>query len=144
MSSAAFEVRDVGATRFYVEPLVSEASIDDRFVDALADRFGARLAVIASLPDDKDIGGVVDAFAARDIVPLHIVLHGTRGYLSYEAVRSRYPDQILADLKFDDSTGLSSLFGSLVDAGDHDALYVIGTHTFIRTVKRAVRSLEAG
>ncbi len=139
LASAAFVNAQVGSAQLYVEPLISAASIDDRFLDGLAEQYGDRLAVVASLPDDKGIDGVVDAVARRDLPMFHIVLHGTRGYLTYETVKSRFSGQVLADVQFDDIGRLQAELRDLVDTGNWRALYVIGTHTFIRGVKLALR-----
>ena len=141
LASAAFRVAPLGPARLYVEPLISAASLDNRFLDGLVERYGEGLAVIASLPDDKEINGVIDALSARDVPVFHIVLHGTRGYLSYETTKSRFAASILADLRFDDVDGLQSVLTEFVRGGDRKAVYIVGTHTFIRAVKLALREV---
>ncbi len=144
IASAAFQKCLLGGIPVFIEPLISDASVDDGFVDGLVERYGGGLAVVASLPDDKGIDGVVDAFARREVAMHHVVLHGTRGYLNYETVKARFADQILVDVKFDDTDRFVSLLKSLSGNDDCAALYVIGTHTFIRSVKLAVRAMLEG
>lgn len=139
IASAAYCTARIGAAEIHVEPLISVTSMDERFLDGLSARYGDALAVVASLPDDKGIDEVVDAIADRGLPMFHIVLHGTRGYLSYETVKARFGDRIAGDVRFDDVEHLRVLLEGLVDDGGWNGLYIIGTHTFVRGVKVALR-----
>ena len=144
IASAAYCTARIGAAEVHVEPLISAASIDEGFLNGLMECYGDALAVVASLPDDKGIDGVVAAIADRGLPMFHIVLHGTRGYLSYEMVKSRFGDRIAGDVRFDDVERLRALLIDLVNSGGWRGLYIIGTHTFVRGVKLALRDTAGG
>jgi dihydrofolate synthase/folylpolyglutamate synthase len=121
----------------YYEGLIARASFDAGFWWSVAARY-RRPAVLISLPDDKDVAGVDNAFAQICPAVRHLVLSGERGYLDYETTRQQYGERIIGSAHYRDQGGFLCLMDTLIEEQGCDALILAGTQTFLRLVKTAL------
>ena len=139
--SASFGMESINNTKIIYEPLVSIESIDEKFIKNLVKNH-KNLTVLASLPDDKDIVKLIDFFKNQDIDIRLITLSGTRGYLHYETTNKYYKEIILDDISYLDIESMVKIVDKF--SLTSDVLYLLGTHTYIRLVKMALRNLNEG
>ncbi len=119
----------------YWEALVNRASLDRGFLNKLLIKH-KNICVILSLPDDKDLHGIVDTLKSLGFKKVfHIPLSGTRGYLDYINTKSSYPDSVLCEIDANDHEGLEQIIEKLFIKENIDAIYSVGTHTYIRALK---------
>jgi len=121
----------------YYEGLIARASFDAGFWQSVAARY-RRPAVLISLPDDKDVVGVDDAFAQICPAVHHLVLSGERGYLDYEITRKQFGERIIGAAHYWGQGGFLCLMDTLIEEQGCDALILAGTQTFLRLVKTAL------
>lgn len=134
--TASFGTLSLDGHAVIYEAVISLKSLDREFVDKLT-RDGKTI-VVASLPDDKDVDRLVSFFNARHITLRHVVLTGTRGYLHYHRTEEKYGQSILATINYDDTQSLKLALQNIANTNPAAIFYLIGTHTFIRLVKRAM------
>jgi len=132
--SASFGKKANGNINLYYESLISMESVDDGFVNQLACEYDEVL-LIASLPDEKDIENLDAYFRNKDYAIKYIPLSGTPG-LSWKKTFELFPDDILEEINFSDTAALNKLITPYLYSKKKRAVYFIGTHTFIRLVKK--------
>lgn len=138
--SASFGVVKFGGGLVYFDGSVNLDSIDQDFFRSLLDRF-KKVNVLASLPDDKDVNRVRDFFLGYNQVEYkEIALSGTRGYLHYDEAKAA--GTIFAEIPYEDIGGLTNIVEDFV--GSDSAVYCVGTQTYIRLVKMALREHKHG
>jgi dihydrofolate synthase/folylpolyglutamate synthase len=135
ISAAWGKIRFAGVDVFY-DAMINLDSLDrDWFAGSFA---GEKLLIIYSLPDDKDrqrLVGFAEGWPGAEAK--EIVLHGKRGYLSYEEAEKR-PDKVCARLHYEDGAGFRDALGAQLNQHAPSKVYCFGTHTFIRLVKAAL------
>lgn len=119
---------------YLFEALVSRKSFDDRLIARLIDAHGDRLAVVASIPDGKDVDGITTYLRERNVMTFHCPLRDAP-HLSYRQVLAAFPDRIIGEVDPFDGEGLEPVCDRLIALCDPTALYFLGTHSFIRLVK---------
>jgi len=137
--SASFGIDNVNDTKIIYEPLVSRESIDEKFIKNLLENHNS-LTVLASLPDDKDVIELIGFFKNQDIDTRLIILSGTRGYLHYETAKESYKNIIVGDIDYLDTESMVEIINKI--SMKSDILYLVGTHTYIRLVKIALKSIN--
>lgn len=121
----------------YGEALVNKESLDKVFMRRLLKKH-QNICVLLSLPDDKDLNGVVDTLKSQGFNKIfHIPLSGTRGYLDYFKTKSEYPDSVLCEINANDYAKLNQTIEQLFILQNTTAIYSVGTHTYIRALKYA-------
>jgi len=134
--SSSFGIDYTSNTKVIYEPLVSRQSIDENFIKNLVANH-KNLTVLASLPDDKDVTELIDFFKKQNIDIRLIILSGTRGYLHYEITNEIYKEIIIGDIFYQDIDSMVKIIDEF--SLTSDALYLVGTHTYIRLVKIALK-----
>ena len=130
--SAAFGLLGSEQTTKYFDACISAASIDKIFIENLIT--SKSVVFIVSLPDDKDVHGIANYFVGTLNVPYYeIAMSGTRGYLHYDKAIAE--GRVVAEIHYEDSDGLRVIAEELQKKHGADALYFLGTQTFIRLVK---------
>lgn len=125
----------------YWEALVNRVSLDKQFLNKLLLKH-KNICVILSLPDDKDLHGIVDTLKSLGFEKIfHIPLSGTRGYLDYVNTKTSYSDSVLCELDANDHEGLEEIIEELFVKENIDAIYSVGTHTYIRALKYVGKQL---
>jgi len=135
--SASLGIDNINSTKVIYEPLVSRQSIDEKFVKNLVENH-KNLTVLASLPDDKDVVELIDFFKNQDINIRLITLSGTRGYLHYKTTNESYKEIIVDDIFYLDTESMVKIIDEF--SLTSDVLYLVGTHTYIRLVKIALKN----
>ncbi|MGB0683012.1 MAG: hypothetical protein ACPGOV_09905 [Magnetovibrionaceae bacterium] len=134
LSTASFGESTLGETPVIWEACINEASLDRSFVDSLSNQPGGCVAVV-SLPDDKNRSPLLESLESACLSVREIALTGDRGRLSYAQAK-----HLLATLDYQDTAGLLYVLRKLADAQPGRRLYLIGTQTFIRLVRAALKS----
>ena len=134
--SASFGIDNINTARVIYEPLVSRESIDEKFIKNLLQNY-QNFTVLASLPDDKDVVELIDFFKNQNIDIRLIALSGTRGYLHYEITKERYKEMMVDDIFYQDTDSMVKIIDEF--SLSSDLLYLIGTQTYIRLVKIALK-----
>ena len=129
-TSASFGHKVIGEQHFYYEPAIATDSLDLKFLKSITTK---NTLFLVSLPDEKDIGGLVQTLQHYGDVK-HITLTGTRGYLSYDITNRDYKNDILWTGQYDDVDGFKN---SVIDM-PYANIYLLGTQTYIRLVKMAL------
>jgi len=137
--SSSFGIDNRNNTKMIYEPLVSKKSIDEKFIKNLVQNH-KHLTVLASLPDDKDIDELIDFFKNTNIDIRLIALSGTRGYLHYEISKETYREILIGDISYQDRESMIKIIDEF--SLKSDVLYFIGTQTYIRLVKIALKFSE--
>jgi dihydrofolate synthase/folylpolyglutamate synthase len=137
--SESFGIYDFNNANIIYEPLVSINSIDKEFISNLIST-NKKLNIIASLPDDKDLQNIVNYFSSINIPVNHIILTGTRGYLYYHNTNKYYNDKILETIDYQDVETIKELIVRMTQE-KNGIVYFLGTHTYIRLIKLAMKEL---
>ena len=135
-ASASFGHKVIDEQHFYYEPAIATDSLDLKFLKSITKK---NTLFLVSLPDEKDIGGLVQALQHYGDVK-HITLTGTRGYLSYDITNRDYKNDILWTGQYGDVDGFKN---SITDKNfttdmPYSNIYLLGTQTYIRLVKMAL------
>lgn len=127
----------LGGLTIVYEAAVQPASLDEKFLTALrsVDRPPA---CVVSLPDDKDVAGVEAKLTRAGFQPAFVALEGQRGALSHSVVQASPPACLAGRCRFDDVDGLKKLLIAHAEQVGARSLYLVGTQTFIRLVRRAL------
>jgi hypothetical protein len=140
----SFGVFECGALSGFYECLISRQSLDSAYFSAFAKAHVGRCAALVSLPDDKDLDGIVHAIEHGWKVPVfHFPLTGTRGYLDYVKTEEHYSSRIVTRIAFHDAAFLAS---SLIDfCGQKNITHVavLGTQSYIRLFRNSLVLLKA-
>ncbi len=131
---------DGDAVQVTYESLIQAGSLDTGFLDRLIGETGDRLAVILSLPDDKDIDGVLAIFRARGIDPWHVAVQRPRGDIRFERTKAELGGRLIADLFNEDVAGAADVFRRLIAEQRPAHILCLGTHSFTRLVRGALRA----
>ncbi|WP_142849044.1 hypothetical protein [Telmatospirillum sp. J64-1] len=115
------------------EAAIAPASLDFDFLARLKETMPG-LHALVSLPDDKDVTGVVAALESRGLPPFHVELTGERGFLSHETAKRLWPERNKGAVRYDDAPALAEILDSLPPG----PLYLAGTQTFLRLVRRMI------
>lgn len=127
----------IGHVALVYEAAVQRASLEAGFLTALRTREGL-VACVVSLPDDKDVIGVAERLTRAGLDPAFVALDGERGSLRHAVVEERYPARLIGRCRFDDAAGLKALLAAHADRKRARSLYLVGTQTFIRLVRRVL------
>ena len=127
---ASFGYKKNKQQSYYYDSAISSNSIDTDFLNTIKNK---SICFLVSLPDDKDIDGIIDVLKPYGDIK-HIVLTGTRGYLDYDQTKQKFPNDILWTGDFNDNEG----FKQQVEKLDYDIIYNMGTQTYNRLVKSAL------
>ena len=128
---ASFGVKkDEQGRQWFYEGLISKESADERYLARLIETYGEELLFVLSLPDDKDVEGIVGLLDQLGGRTRHVVLSGERGVLSYEKTASF---EVCYTGPYDDP----ACFRDQLDVDAAKVVYFIGTQTFLRLVKQA-------
>jgi folylpolyglutamate synthase/dihydropteroate synthase len=143
-SFPSFGTFHVGAVKGFYECLISRESLDAEFFAAFAKHRSGRCAAVVSLPDDKDLEGIVNKLQSGFGVPVfHVPLLGTRGYLEYKRTLSEYSDNVIASVEFNNARAFSQVFLSFCDARGFSEVAVLGTQSYIRLFRNMISELKS-
>jgi hypothetical protein len=123
---------------FYYEALICADSIDKVFWNQLLEKYSNKIAIIASLPDDKDLDAIHRSMSFLGCNIKYIALEGTRGYLNYTETLARYSSSLLGIVSINAPEDLVVLIQNIADSSEVSAIYALGTHTYIRLIKHAL------
>ncbi len=120
---------DQGRDWFY-EGLIAKESADEQYLEHLIEKYGDNITFFLSLPDDKDIDGIVALLDRLGARTRHVILSGERGVLSYDKAKAF---EVSYEGAYDDPVALRKA----LDTGQARAVYFMGTQTYLRLVKQA-------
>lgn len=125
----AYPVASFGqkADLFY-EGLISPESADETYLARLVRHYEGKLTFYVSLPDDKNIEGVLNLLKKTGGGIKQVILTGERGFLSYEKARA------IGDVCYEGPYNDPARFKEDLTPNE-GAAYFIGTQTFLRLVK---------
>ena len=134
--SAAFILSSYGGKPLAFEALINLESLDRRLIEVWQQRYGTFL-VVASLPDDKDRGPILEYLASRGAMIVEVVLEGTRGYLNYHKTLAdaRYSKIVC---HYEDAANFGASLKAEIEKHALPFTYVVGTQTFFRLARKAV------
>ncbi len=144
LCSASYFIAEINGVRIYVEGAISSESLDDRFVKRLKIRHGKRLLSVLSIPDDKEVEPLVQYFTTNGFLVKHIIIEGTDGYLRYDKVKQKYPNDILYTVNVREAGDLLKKVAAYAVQADFEALYLLGTQTYIRLCRLAMTNTASG
>lgn len=129
---ASFGYKNQNNKNIFYEPCISTKSIDGNMLKNLNNTL-----FISSFPDEKDIKSITEELSYYGDVK-HIVLTGTRGYLAYNKTDELYKSDILFECEYFDEDKFSNECQKIFNNTNYENIYFIGTHTYIRLVKKAI------
>lgn len=133
----SFGVFDAVFAEGFYECLISRESIDVEFFRSFASTHKNSIALV-SLPDDKDLSGIVGLLEGDFGIPVfHVVLSGTRGYLDYHKTKTLYANRVASEVRFNDTGSLVSDVSRLCAERGVKSLMVLGTQSYIRLFRKA-------
>lgn len=137
--SASFGIRQKNGSTYYYEACININSVDRKFINTLVKR-NPNIVFLASLPDDKDIdGGVREYFTSLTKNYFEIALFGPRMGLTYHKIKSEESE--IEEIQYEDIGGLNEITRKLSKKYCSNCIYYIGTQTYIRLAKMAIRAI---
>lgn len=136
-STPSFGFFSCGVLTGVYECLIARDSFDVAFYRSFVAAHEGRGVVVASLPDDKDLEGLVSLFEREVGIPVvHVPLNGTRGYLDYHETLARYPDRIVETVGVGDVSRFAAVLNRVALQYPGASLIVVGTQSYIRLFRR--------
>lgn len=138
----SFGVFDAGFVKGFYECLISRESLDTEFFSSFSRQGSGRCAALVSLPDDKDLDGIVNKLQGGFGIPVfHVPLQGTRGYLEYARTLSAYSDNVVANVVFNDAGAFANIFLNFCESKGFSDVAVLGTQSYIRLFRNMISTL---
>ena len=138
--SNSFVVGEFKHKPFAIEGVINLDSIDQNLVRRWGERF-SRLSAYCSFPDDKDRDRIIDFLKTMNFNVTEVVLDGVRGTLHYHRATADKSHKKLWS-SYADFEGFREQIEAQVETDHPDFIYFLGTQTFIRLARVALKMDE--